>query len=436
VVFSRDRAVWWRFTAMASVAVAGTVAAVSTGACDAARQGANPEMPLWVNRPGMVLSVVSQHQLTFEGRNFDEAYERGRPVIDHRRGRVFVGTSDHGMYALRADDGSSIWRFETMGAVQCEPLYDPIENVLYFGSNDGALYKVGADDGRLHWRFMSSSEVQRKPVLHDGLLYFSNANDTVVALDPKTGAMQWSHHRSPVGGLSIAGYAGPAAMENRVFFAFSDGHVMAFDAKEGVPLWQPVDLAAEALETRGAQNAEYFDVDTTPLVARISTGPVVFVASYAGGVFALDAATGAQAWVNDRVLGATDLTIWSQPSHEPREGGPTIPARRLLLVSTGTTGLWALDPEDGTEHWRLPLPTGGISAPSEVAGALLFSTTRQGVFLVSPLNGKVIDGIDMGMTFSMAPVAYGTRAFLLSDGGSWLSLHVAPPVVHRSATVR
>ncbi len=375
----------------------------------------------------MALSLVSQAQLTFEGRNFDEAYERGRPAIDARNRRVFVGTSDHGMYALRAHDGSSIWRFETMGAVQSEPLYDPSEDVLYFGSNDGALYKVDADDGDLHWRFMSASEVQRKPILYGGLLYFSNANDTIVALDPKTGEMKWNYHRAPIGGMSVAGYAGPAALDDRVFFAFSDGQVMAFDAKEGASLWQPVDLTAEVEQAQGYQVPKYFDVDTTPLVSRISTGPVVFVATYAGGLFALDAGTGAQVWSNDRVLGVTELTMWSQPPHAPREGGPTIPARRVLLASTGTSGLWALDPEDGTEAWRLALPAGGVSAPAEVAGALLVTTTRHGVFLLSPLNGKVIDGIDLGMTFSMAPVAHGNRAFVLSDGGAWLSLHVSPP---------
>jgi outer membrane protein assembly factor BamB len=396
-------------------------------ACDAARQGANPEVPLWENRPGMAISLVSQSSLTFEGRNFDEAYERGRPTIDAAHRRVFVGTSDHGMYALRADDGTSIWRFETMGAVQCEPLYDPEEDVLYFGSNDGALYKVDAKDGDLHWRFMSSSEVQRQPVLHGGLLYFANANDTIVAVDPKTGEMKWNYHRAPIGGMSVAGYAGPAVWGDKVYQAFSDGFVMAFDAKEGASLWVPVDLSAEAEQSLGYQVPKYFDVDTTPLVDRISAGPVVYVATYAGGAFALDASTGAQVWSNDQVLGVTELSMWTQPAHPSRGGGPTIPARKVLLASTGTSGLWALNPEDGTEMWRRALPAGGVSAPAQIAGALMITTTRHGVFLLSPLNGKVIDGIDLGMSFTQAPAAYGNRAFVLSDGGSWLSLHVTPP---------
>jgi len=46
----------------------------------------------------------------------------GGPEIDPEHNRVFVGTSDHGLYALRAGDGSTLWRYETMGLVQSEPL--------------------------------------------------------------------------------------------------------------------------------------------------------------------------------------------------------------------------------------------------------------------------------------------------------------------------
>ncbi len=396
-------------------------------ACESLKQGANPEIPLWVHRPGSVISLLSQRQLTAEGRNLDEALEAGRPTIDAAHFRVFVGSSDHGLYALRAQDSSSIWRFETVGAVQCEPLYDPKEDVVYFGSNDGALYKVRADNGALLWRFMSNAEIERRPLLYGGSLFFVNANDTLIAADPATGQMKWSQHRAPIGGMSIAGYSGVAAYEDRVIVAFSDGHVGAYDVRDGTQLWQPVDLSAEAEENLGYQVPKYFDVDTTPVVAAISSGPVAIVAAYAGGLFALDTSNGAQVWSNPRVTGVSDLAMWSQPAHEPKNGGPTIPAKRMLIASSGTTGLWGLNPEDGTEEWRQPLPVGGVSAPAQVAGALLVSTTRYGLFLMSPLTGQVIDGIDPGLGFAMAPAGYGNRAFVLSNGGWWLSLHVSPP---------
>jgi len=87
-----------------------------------------------------------------------------------------------------------------------------------------------------------------------------------------------------------------------------------------------------------------------------------------------------------------------------------------------------MDPEEGTEVWRKSLPEGGVSQPVPVAGAMLVSTTRYGIFLFSPLDGGVIDGIDMGSGFAMTPAAYGLRAFVVSNGGSLVQLHIAAPV--------
>src|SRR5690606_9548779 len=149
--------------------------------------GARPSLPLWAHRPVTALSIDQRRELTIPERRVGEAWERGRPEIDAANMRVFVGSSDKGLYALRADDAKTIWRFETLGAVQSEPLYDPVEDVVYFGSNDGALYKVKAATGELIWRFSTNAEVARKPVLADGILYFTNANDTLIAVDAKTG---------------------------------------------------------------------------------------------------------------------------------------------------------------------------------------------------------------------------------------------------------
>lgn len=400
---------------------------VAAFGCEAAREGANPQLPLWQHRPGMAISLVSQTPLTFEGRNFDEAYERGRVTIDAKNLRIFVGSSDHGLYAIRANTGAFLWRFETMAPVQSEPLYDSGEDAVYFGSDDGSMYKVSAKDGTLRWRFMTGSQIHRQPVLHRGALYFANAADVVTALDAVSGKMLWNQRRSPIGGMSISGYAGVTVWENRVFFAFSDGHVASYDASTGAALWQPVDLTESMDQADVDDVPKYFDADTTPVVNQLSTGPVVYVAGYETGVFALDAVTGAQVWRNDRVTGAFELMLWKQRA-QTRNGDAAQDWHNVLIVSTGTSGLWGLHPEDGTELWRLALPAGGISAPSKVAGALMVTTTRHGIFLISPLNGGVIDGIELGMRFSMAPSSYGNRAFVLSDGGALLSLHVTPPL--------
>ena len=413
-----------RFRGLASVLV---VAGLGVG-CESVRAGANPEVPLWVHRPSGSLNVVYKVSLLADSRKVGEPYERGQPEIDPVNRRVFVGTSDRGLYCVRAQDGSVVWRFETLGFVNGAPLYDPGENVLYFGSNDGALYKVDADTGKLHWRFSTNAEVARRPVLSGGLLYAVNANDTVLALNPKTGKLAWSQHRTPALGMEVAGYSGATVWRGKVYAAFSDGTVTAFDARTGDERWQPVDLSAEAEQTLG-EIPTYLDVDTTPVPDVINQGPVVYVGSYAGGVYALDAETGTQVWANTAVAGISDLVLWQEPAHPARDakGGPPIPERKLLLAGTGTTGLWALEPETGAEVWRTALPKGGVSAPVPILGALLVSTTQLGVFLLSPIDGSIIDGIHMSDGSDSTPAVYGRRAFVLTNNGALLHLHMTPP---------
>jgi outer membrane protein assembly factor BamB len=394
--------------------------------CDAVRGAANPEMPLWLHRPGFAMQLNYSRKLVAPSRRTGEPYERGQPEIDSAGRRIFVGSSDRGLYALRADDGAQLWRFETLGFVQCAPLYDPNEDVVYFGSNDGALYKVSARDGALRWRFMSNAEVSRRPVLANGVLYAMNANDTLLAIEPASGKLRWYQHRSPAAGMEVAGYAGPLVSRGKVYTGFSDGNVMAYDAATGAERWQPVDLAAEAEQTLG-EVPQQLDVDTTPVANTLPTGPVVYVANYAGGVFALDADTGVQVWSNTAAAGVSELTLWSEPAHARRDGGPPEPARTVLIASSGTSGLWGLDPENGRELWRRAVPSGGVSAPVAINGALMMTVTKLGVFLVSPLGGELIDGIHLSDGVSMTPSAAGSRAFVMTNGGTFLSLTVAPP---------
>ena len=409
--------------------VAGIAALVCASGCERLSAGANPERPLWATRPIQAIRLTYRRPLSAPERLAGEEYERGRPAIDVARARVFVGSSDHGLYCVRAADGEPVWRFETLGAVQSEPLFDPREDVVYFGSNDGALYKVRASDGELLWRFMTNAEIGRRPALANGLLYVVNANDTVIAIEPATGKVRWSQHRTPALGMEIAGYAGPLVTADRVYVAFSDGHVASYEARDGTERWQSVDLAAEAEQVTG-DLPRYLDADATPVLDQIAAGRVVYVASYAGGVHALDADGGTRVWVNDRATGVTETLLWQEPAHRPRDGvGPDVPARKVLIAASGTTGLWGLSPEDGHELWRRKLPEGGMSAPVAVAGALLLSTSRYGLFLVSPLGGGVIDGIDLSGGLAMTPVAHGERAFVMTNGGSLLGLQVVPPDV-------
>jgi outer membrane protein assembly factor BamB len=399
--------------------------ALSSGlACDGLRPEVNAEAPVWKNRAGWVLDVEYTRDILAKSRTAGEPYERGEPEIDIQGRRIFIGSSDGGLYALSAPQGETIWRFETLSFVQSAPLYDEVEDVLYFGSHDGALYKVEAKFGKLLWRLTTGAEVARRPVLSEGTLYFTNANDTLVAADAATGNVRWNQHRTPAMGMEVAGHSGATLLGDLVYVGFSDGVALAFDAKTGEERWQPMDLAAEAEETLG-EIPKYLDVDTTPEIVKTAAGTAIIFGSYEGGVYSLDSEVGTLLWSNPNVLGVTDVYLWEQPAY--KKEGVTRPERRLLLVSTGTTGMWALDPENGDMVWQRRLPMGSVSRPVAVAGAIIMNASQLGTFLISPIDGSVIDGIHLEAGASGTPAAHGRHAYFLSNGGNFTALRVNVP---------
>jgi len=413
------------------------VAALALPACTAlgGADRVNPETPTWFSRPSGDLSLLFRRTLTIEGRKVGEEYEHGRPEVDPIHARVFVGSSDHGLYAVRAFDGSDLWRFETAGMVQSEPLYDPELDVVYFGSNDGALYAVRGDNGRLVWRYDCGSEISKKPALRGETLVFVSASDQVFAIDRQTGKTKWQTRRTPALGMEIAGYAGPAIDGGGVYVAFSDGHVIAYDLKTGSERWS-VDLSAEAEQAHPNEIQRYLDVDTTPAIVQGDGGPLVAVASYGGGVYALDEVTGTRVWANLEARGVHALTHWHERAHAPNphgpdRGGPIVPARDVLFASSSSTGLWALEPTSGRKIWRIAIPEGGITAPVAVAGTIAVGTTHYGLFLLSPRDGRVIDGVNLESGFAATPAAFGNRLYALTNAGTFLGFGVDPPLPHR-----
>ncbi len=397
----------------------------------------NPETPTWFHRPNGALAISFRRPLTASTRKEGEEYERGRAELDIKHGRVFVGSSDHGLYALRATDGSTLFRFETLNAVQSEPLYDPETESLYFGSHDGALYAISAEDGHLLYRYDAAAEVSKRPALAGETLFFANAADFLFAVDRRTGKERWKVHRTPALGMEVSGHAGPAVSGETVYMAFSDGHVGAFAVKDGAERWPPVDLSADAEQASAGETVRYLDVDTTPVIDETPNGKLLYVASYSGGVVALDAQTGSRVWSSEKALGVTDLLLFTEPLHgEHKETGsgqgkmgyPKRPERKVLIASSATTGLWGIDPTTGRALFRNKVPEGGVTTPAIVGGAIAVGTSRYGLFLLSPLDGKVIDGIETGSGFSQAPVAYGRHVYALSNSGNFFGFDIDAPV--------
>ena len=76
-------------------------------------------------------------------------YYQSSPVIDGES--ILFGGGDGHVYALKLEDGSPRWKFQTKGRVRSTPAV--AGGVAYVGSFDGNLYALELASGELKWKF-------------------------------------------------------------------------------------------------------------------------------------------------------------------------------------------------------------------------------------------------------------------------------------------
>jgi eukaryotic-like serine/threonine-protein kinase len=66
-----------------------------------------------------------------------------------------------------------------------------VNDTLYIGSTDHNLYALNASDGRLRWKFQTGSRVTSSPAVSEGTAYFASYDSNFYAVDIATGKLQW-----------------------------------------------------------------------------------------------------------------------------------------------------------------------------------------------------------------------------------------------------
>jgi outer membrane protein assembly factor BamB len=333
---------------------------------------------------------------------------RSSPAVDN--GVVYVGGVDGQVHAVDAGNGAKRWSFRTGGAIRTRPTVS--EGAVYVQADDGVLYKVRAVGGEEVWRVkVVEKPIERLPfdnpksrydrfgsdvTVAGGRLYLGTHDGLVLALDPASGARQWSF------ATGDAVLAAPAVEAGRVYVGSFDGSVYALDAATGTLVWKR--------DTRGA-------VVSTPGVA----GGRVVVGNRAYDVLALDARTGDVAWkryvwfswiessavVRDGIayVGSSDAAlvsafdvasgrrVWAADVFGWAWGQPAVTDERVYVGTSSQVGypaghragVMALDRATGRAAWRYEAgagPSGAFGFPGSPA-------VGEGLVFVSGLDGRL-----------------------------------------------
>ncbi|MEZ5402353.1 MAG: PQQ-dependent dehydrogenase, methanol/ethanol family [Bryobacteraceae bacterium] len=170
----------------------------------------------------------------------------------------------------------------------------------YHGSNASLHYstldhitKSNVKDLELAWVFQARSleKFETTPLVLDGVMYLTEAPNTVVALDPTTGREFWSHEpKMPEITYPCCGKVnrGVALHDGRIFHVTHDARVIALDARTGRALW----------ETTLVDFRKGYALTHAPLVVKdkIVVGVAGGELGIRGFIAALDMKTGREVW--------------------------------------------------------------------------------------------------------------------------------------------
>jgi outer membrane protein assembly factor BamB len=216
-------------------------------------------------------------------------------------GTVYVGSSDHNLYAIDDATGAQKWKFRTGSRVSSTPAVSG--GTIFFGSYDGNFYAVDATDGKLKWKFQTGGERRfagkhlhgsepaaelmpdpfdvflSSPVVWQRAVYFGSGDGNVYALDANSGALKWKFHTGDVV------HASPAIADGTLFVGSWDSYFYAIDAVTGQQKWR----------FKTGEDHEIYNQVGIQSSAAVADGTVYF-GCRDSNFYALEEATGKQKW--------------------------------------------------------------------------------------------------------------------------------------------
>lgn len=242
------------------------------------------------------------------------------------------------------------------------------DGVLYVSNQNGRLYALDSQTGDERWSKVLGREIVSPVAIAGGVVYLGSDRYRLYALDSQTGETLWEFQ------TQAEIYAAPLVLDGRAYFGSSDGTVYAVDVATQEAIWQveigswlfwPLAWADGTLYAASDTGLFALDSETGTERWAMETGSfwnapavnngLVYAGSDDGRFSALDAASGEVIWQFE-----DDDEAWSPPAV----------GNGLVYVGNRNQVLYALDAASGEERWRFEAADWTTTDPTLVEGVL------------------------------------------------------------------
>lgn len=264
------------------------------------------------------------------------------------------------------------------------------------GSPKGDIIALDAADGKELWKAKVTSEVLAAPAVDSSIVVVRSGDNRLFAFDANDGKRLWVYQRQTPP-LSLRSFAAPLIDNNYVFVGFPGGKLVAVTANNGALAWE----GTVSVPKGTTELDRVADITSGPVLA----GRLICSVAYQGRVACFDLGSGNLAWSRDMsssagmtadsryvyvsddkgAIHALDLasgaSIWKQDKLTHRQ--LSAPAARGRFVAVGDVKgvIHVLNRDDGSFAARLTTDGSPVTAPVQVQDSRFVVQTRNGALL-------------------------------------------------------
>ena len=339
----------------------------------------------------------------------DEPFVSSPAVVGDR---VYLGTGDGRVVALREDSGEVVWEYRVGPRVESSVAV--AGDMVFVGHLNGEVLALDKNDGSLIWEFSAGDRVYHRifssPAVHDGTVYIGSGDGRLYALDALTGEERWSYLTND----SIV--SSPAVNEEVVAVLSQDKHLYIFDLDTGNRRLDYRTFFANASPTIDGDNVLWGDDQGFVRAVDWHAREYPFEKAIRTLRFHIF-------WYgfSDDLPGQKGLVWGFQEPARARITTPVVAEGKAFAASTSGT-LFALDAENGSELWQFKdawSAGASLIAPPAVAGDTVFVGDSQGrLWAVDAGDGTARWWVDTGGSIETTPVVANGSVYVASTDGT------------------
>ena len=297
---------------------------------------------------------------------------------------------------LRSDDGKLVWKIDAGQVLSGGVAAD--QNMVVVGSPKGDVLAFSSADGKPLWKAKATSEILSPPVLGESLVVVRSGDNRLAAYEALDGKRKWIYQR-PTPALSLRVTAPPIIDGKLVFAGFPGGKLIAVSTANGAAMWD----GTVALPKGSTELDRVADITSAPVIS----GRTICAVAFQGRVACFDLGNGNLIWARDvsssvgltidaRHLYVTDdkgsvhaldmasgASIWKQDKLYLRRVSAPLARRGLVVVADAQGVVHFLSREDGSFVSRLATDGSPVVAPLQfLGGNFLVQTSKGGIFAI------------------------------------------------------